>query len=85
MRMKWLKCWQICFYINGLNFKGVGNILELIKIESQNGVYKEVFKNTDKNSKIKSVTYIYNGTEKNLDDFLYKTIIDYAKENKIID
>jgi len=63
----------------------VGNILELIKIESQNGVYKEVFKNTDKNSKIKSVTYIYNGTEKNLDDFLYKTIIDYAKENKIID
>jgi hypothetical protein len=85
MRMKWLKCWRICFYINGLNFKGVGNILELIKIESQNGVYKEVFKNTDKNSKIKSVTYIYNGTEKNLDDFLYKTIIDYAKENKIID
>lgn len=60
-------------------------MIELIEIKSHNGLYKEIFRNTDKNSRIRTVTYTYNGTEKDLDDFLYKVIIDYAKKNKIID
>ncbi|SKA94445.1 hypothetical protein SAMN05443428_1168 [Caloramator quimbayensis] len=72
------------FYLINI-FKGVIIIYQLVKIENNNNIYKETFNNLDNKSRIRTITYTYKGNEDNLNDFLYKIIFDYAKENKIID